>query len=249
MSVSDRIPGRSYQGAAVHWPGIKGRLGLVTHELCRVRLRAIEADQMDRDPPPGEAPYGAIAYQVVVCPHARVIEGRTRRKRNGANGSLEANTDFGSILVLVGTDDPVTDDMKAAILGNARAYLGVDVLKTHNQVRPSPTACPGPELTRWIEDGYPEEDMPTAAEIAAATVALLMKTPMENRVKQATDPDATSSYKSLIEGTYLRAYMAADTTALAAALAADLPTGVQITDDQLDASLRRVLGSLDADAG
>ena len=158
MNCPDRAtPLRTYKGGAVHWPGDPG-LSLTgkPHSACQRALVDFENYQMDVHKPP----YVALAYQVVACLHQKVIEGRTKYKVNGANGDTASNVKYGSILALVGMDDPITDDLLNAILA-AREYLGVTVLKTHNDVRPEPTACPGPDLTKWIKSGYPapEEDV------------------------------------------------------------------------------------------
>lgn len=158
MTCANRAtPYRVYQGAAVHWPGDPG-LSLTgkPHAACQQALVGIENYQMD------SKDYGAIAYQVVACLHQRVIEGRTRRKVNGANGDTQSNVAYGSILALIGMDDEPTDALLTAIL-TARQYLGVSVLKTHNDVRPQATACPGPDLTRWIGNGYPAPEDDVAA--------------------------------------------------------------------------------------
>ena len=157
MTCELRGPG-TYLGAAVHWPGDPGlTLAGKDHSECLRTLRNIENYQMDVHVPP----YGGLAYQIVACLHGKVIEGRTAKRKNGANGiGIIPNTQYGSILALVGISDDVTDELKSAVLA-AREPLGVRKLYTHNEVRPEPTACPGPDLTKWIKAGYPapEEDV------------------------------------------------------------------------------------------
>jgi hypothetical protein len=150
-----RRPGE-YEGVGVHWPGIVGKLGLTTHAKCRAFLRRIENEQMDRPPPKN---YAAIAYQVASCPHGRLMEGRGRLALNGANGDLEANTRWGSVLVMVGTDDTPTPAQLAAVLEVPAWMNAKAALLPHRAIRPEPTACPGPFLIKWIA-GNPTKPRP-----------------------------------------------------------------------------------------
>lgn len=136
-----------YKGVAVHWPGLSGQLNLDTHPRCLDLLRTLERNAVNS----GE--YGAIPYQVAACAHG-LTEGRTVLTVNGANGSTEANAEFGSCVVLIGTADDFTDAHKRAVRASL-SYLNGPKLLTHNEVRPSPTACPGPAITKWIGNGAP----------------------------------------------------------------------------------------------
>lgn len=146
MSSPSRAP-EPYAFAAVHWPGIAGHLNLARHSDCERLLRNLESYGMRSQG------YGALPYQVVACEHG-VTEGRTASKVNGANGDTATNLAGGSIVVLIGTKDELTDDHKRHVL-EAKRYLKASQLKTHNDVRPAPTACPGPALTKWIHNGAP----------------------------------------------------------------------------------------------
>lgn len=144
-----------YKGAAVHWPGLSGQLGLDTHGKCLDLLRSLEKNAVSGS-------YGAIPYQVAACLHG-LTEGRTVLRENGANGGTEANLDYGSVVVLVGTADTITDAHKRHVRA-ALDYLNAPKLLTHNDVRPSPTACPGPVLTKWIDSGAPNPGPPPVVE-------------------------------------------------------------------------------------
>jgi hypothetical protein len=162
MSCPSRTPLPYHAGAALHWPGEEGLVTVgMAHTACHGRYRAIEAYQMDVKKPP----YGAIAYQVLVCnAHGVITEGRTRHSVNGANGDADSNTKYGSILALIGMGETPTPQLLQGIL-DARTYLGSGtVLKTHNDVRPDGTQCPGPALTKWIKQGYPAPEDDVAAE-------------------------------------------------------------------------------------
>lgn len=185
MTCPIRIPLPYSKGAAVHWPGEHlVTLGLL-HAECRELYRGIEASQMD-----GPEQYGAIAYQVLVCnSHGFVTEGRGRARQNGANGVPQGpynpNLEYGSILALVGVGEKPSDALLNGVL-EARGYLhSGKTLKTHNQVRPEATACPGPDLTHWIEHGYPapEDDVALSEEdvqrVADAVWAKMTEDPVD----------------------------------------------------------------------
>lgn len=142
-----------YRGVAVHWPGLSGKLGLKSHEDCERLMRTLEKNAMT-----GPEKYGAIPYQALACAHG-LTEGRTVLRVNGANGSGQANVDYGSVCVLIGTEDTLLAAHKEAVR-RALPYLNGARLYTHNDVRPSPTACPGPDLTKWIDAGAPAPKPP-----------------------------------------------------------------------------------------
>ena len=154
------VPVRSatpYKGVAVHWPGEHASLIGLGRQGTAAAMRSIEAYQMDH------AGYGAIAYQCVATWDGRLIEGRTKGRVNGANGDTSSNTQYGSVLALLGIGEKPTPAMLDAIR-RAPAYLNTPLrLFTHNQVRPEPTACPGPDLTAWIKAGYPAQEEDVAA--------------------------------------------------------------------------------------
>lgn len=175
--------GGSYRGAAVHWPGDDIATQGEPHSNCLTLLRAIEHYQVS------SAGYSAIAYQYVACPHGKVIEGRGAKHKNGANGKpdgqYDPNVPYGSILALIGMKEHPTDELLSAVLA-ARKPLGVVKLYTHNDVRPEPTACPGPDLTKWVHDGYhaPEDpDMPLSDQdiqkVADAVWSKLVEDPVQ----------------------------------------------------------------------
>lgn len=160
MTAPTRTP-TPYQGVAVHWPGAKILAVGKSHAKHLRSYRAIERYEM------GSKGYGAIAYQVLVCPCGILTEGRTRARVNGANGDVSANTRFGSALALLGVGEKPTDAMLEGLRA-APDYLNTPLkLYTHNQVRPDPTACPGPDLTKWIKAGYPapKEDDVSAKDV------------------------------------------------------------------------------------
>ena len=150
-------------GTAVHWTG--SPLTISSHHDCLRHLRAVEEYHV------GVKGMSSLAYCQGACRHGVLIEGRGAMAQSGANGSVEANRGYGSVVALVGTTETLTDaewdNIHAAILEAARLQAMGKPLVTHNDIRPDPTACPGPDLTAWIESGYPppvEDDVPLSPE-------------------------------------------------------------------------------------
>lgn len=145
MSCPSRVV-KPYAYAAVHWPGMLGKLDLSDHDKCLKLMRTLE-DNALRDG------YGAFPYQVGVCEH-RYIEGRTRARVNGANGDTATNLAGGSIVVLNAVRNAFTDNQKRHVL-EAQKYLRAAKLVGHRDIRPDPTACPGTRIETWIKAGAP----------------------------------------------------------------------------------------------
>lgn len=150
-------------GTAVHWLGMP--FDGADHSECLRVLHSIE-EQDVRD-----KGFGALPYNEAVCRHGYRLEGRGRGYVSGANGSTQANAEFGSVCALVGVGEELTtaewDAIHAAIVESARLQAPGKPILTHNDVRPTPTACPGPDLTAWVHAGCPlpqEDDMPLTPE-------------------------------------------------------------------------------------
>lgn len=148
VQVGDR------RGVAVHWPGFK--FALPNHRACLALVARLEREALPRG-------YGAIPYNDLACPHGYRIEGRGAGRRSGANGSNVSNDRYGSVCALLPIGGKPTPGMLLAILAALDIQAPGGKLLTHGQVRPEPTACPGPDLTLWIKHGAPRPAEPPAA--------------------------------------------------------------------------------------
>jgi hypothetical protein len=135
------------KGVAVHWPGFRFTLG--RHADCLGLLARLE-----REAVAGE--YSALPYCEAACPHGYRIEGRGAGRRSGANGDATVNDQWGSVVALVPVGGKPTDELLIALHAALAVQAPGGRLVTHNTVRPSGTACPGPELTAWIGRGAPK---------------------------------------------------------------------------------------------
>lgn len=130
------------RGVASHWPGAKATYVGKSHSSHLATVAGIRAYHKRNG-------YCDIAYNLVVCPCGKVINGRGAGIQSGANGSTSANVNYGSVLWLVGPGEAPTEGQAAAYQAAYR-MLGGGEHKTHNDVRPEPTACPGPAVTAYI---------------------------------------------------------------------------------------------------
>lgn len=136
------------KGVALHWPGMV--FPIDDHQDCLDLLDRLERNAL-RDTTQG---YTALPYCQAACLHGYLIEGRGADRRSGANGSATANLQYGSVVALIPAgQQQLPRPMLAAIRQALIDQAPRGKLLTHAQVRPQPTACPGPALTAWISDG------------------------------------------------------------------------------------------------
>jgi hypothetical protein len=99
-----------------------------------------------------------IAYNLGVCPHGTVLEGRGAGRRSGANGSETLNTGHYAVCALLG-DTGLTSPTDAMLHGlrDAIEHLqghgaGTEVLGHRDGYA---TSCPGGPLYAWVQAGAP----------------------------------------------------------------------------------------------
>lgn len=159
MSCADQTARRI--GTVHHWPGDSIKHLPRTHAQHLASVASYRAYHKSIG-------YCDLAYNDVVCPCGVIIPGRGLSKRSGANGNLELNNQYASLLWLLGVGEAGTPKQIAAAEAWCRKTGGVR--KAHGEVRPGGTACPGPWVTSWVHGTVvkpppipqPEdEDMPT----------------------------------------------------------------------------------------
>ncbi len=136
---------------AIHWEG--PRMGVFPHTSCAGYVRGIQNYHMDTQG------WSDIAYNLIVCPHGYVFEGRGVGRRSAANGGTDSNSDAYAICYLSGEGDAFTDEAKGAI--NEAALLLVPagpIWKRHRDY--TSTACPGDEISAWVAAGHPSSVTP-----------------------------------------------------------------------------------------
>lgn len=143
---------RAVLGFAVHWPGTTVRIGTPSRKSVASRLEGYRRHHVS------VRGWSDIAYQVAFDPSGRVWDCRGIKWRSAANGSDRGNDSYGAVLLLLGPGDPVTDDMLNAVRDWRRykwlqRYPGATKVVGHQDIRPDPTACPGPASQALVASG------------------------------------------------------------------------------------------------
>ncbi|RAQ54340.1 N-acetylmuramoyl-L-alanine amidase [Aspergillus flavus] len=151
-----RAPKEAYKpmtdakGVKVHYlgPQFSGK----QHSECDDFMRSVQNQHMDESP----EDYFDIAYNLAVCEHGYVFDGRGKGHRSGANGDVQLNSDHYAVLAFLGKSG-VTEPTKEQIIGlqDSIAYLrragAGDEIKGHRDGYN--TECPGGPLYKLVTDG------------------------------------------------------------------------------------------------
>lgn len=137
------------EGIALHWPAITKRLTDV--EQVEAALRSWQQYHMDT------RGWSDIAYQVAIDQAGNTYRLRGLRYRSAANGDENLNQRFGALLLVVAEGEKPSEKLVTTtrrIIGKHRALFPLSRrIVGHGQIRPEPTACPGPAIQRLINDG------------------------------------------------------------------------------------------------
>jgi Flp pilus assembly pilin Flp len=137
------------EGIALHWPAITKPI----HGVANVSaaLRAWQNFHMD------SRGWSDIAYQVAIDQDGNVYQLRGLTTQSGANGDTDVNERFGALLLVVAEGEQPTARMissaRAVIAHQRKLYPGSHRIVGHGQIRPEPTACPGPAVQQLINSG------------------------------------------------------------------------------------------------
>jgi len=137
------------KGVKVHWIG--GPYTTPDHAQCAAEVRAIRQEHLS-DPKQG---WVDIAYNLLVCGHGFVFEGRGVRKESGANGDQPLNLAHYAVCAIVGTAEADSPALLQGI-GDAIGYLrangaGPEVLGHRDGYN---TDCPGDALYALVHSGH-----------------------------------------------------------------------------------------------
>lgn len=144
------------KGVKIHYEGTK--VSCETHSDCVALVKAIRKSHLANT----KENYSDIAYNLLVCKHGSVFEGRGKRKRTGANGDQALNKAHYAVCGLLGVEGD-THPSEAMISGikDAVAYLrgygaGKEI-KGHRDGHA--TACPGEALYALVKAGKLEPEV------------------------------------------------------------------------------------------
>jgi hypothetical protein len=134
------------KGYCLHWEGPE--MGSRSHSECDNLVRSIQNYHMDSQG------WSDIAYNLAVCEHGYIFEGRGEHKGSGANGTSDANHNYQSICALVGENDPQPTallDGIADAVAMIRGWGAGTAEKGHRDF--VSTACCGNSLYDKMKDG------------------------------------------------------------------------------------------------
>lgn len=147
-------------GVKIHYEG--SHVPAVEHSKCDNRWSEIRQSHLNN---PKEN-YVDVAYNLAVCQHGYVFEGRGAGKRTGANGNQSLNVAHYSILVMIGSSgetEPTAEAISATkeAIRYLRSHGAGKEIKGHRDGYA--TACPGQPLYDLVKSGKlePSEEKPT----------------------------------------------------------------------------------------
>lgn len=123
-------------------------MGTQDHSKCDDTMRSIQNYHMDTQG------WSDIAYNLCVCQHGYIFEGRGKGKGSAANGTTQANYDYYAVCALVGQGDPqpaVLDDGIADAVAYFRSWGAGSKVVGHRDL--VSTACPGDSLYNKVKSG------------------------------------------------------------------------------------------------
>lgn len=126
-----------------------------SHDQCDDYVRGIRASHLANK----TEGYNDIAYNMLVCEHGTVYEGRGAHKRTGANGNATLNSEHYAVCALLGSSG-LTKPTDAMLNGIRDA---IEYLREHGNAGPEvrghrdgyATACPGEPLYAWVKKSVP----------------------------------------------------------------------------------------------
>lgn len=143
-------PQETARGVKIHYEGT--RVSCNDHADCVSLVKAIRKSHLAH---PTEN-YSDIAYNLIVCRHGYVFEGRGKRKRTGANGNQTLNQAHYAVMALLGSsgDTSPTGEMIQGIkeaIRYLREHGAGKEIKGHRDGYA--TACPGDALYALVKSG------------------------------------------------------------------------------------------------
>lgn len=138
------------KGVKIHYEGTP--VHNASHDECVAEVKAIRASHLANT----EENYSDVAYNLLVCKHGHVFEGRGKRKRTGANGNQDLNKAHYAVCALLGSsgDTEPTPEMVEGIrdaIAYLRSYGAGKEVKGHRDG--FATSCPGEPLYALVRAG------------------------------------------------------------------------------------------------
>lgn len=145
------------RGIKIHYEGTY--VPVVDHGKCAGRWTAIRKAHLANK----AEGYSDVAYNLAVCRHGFVLEGRGAGRRTGANGNQSLNAEHYAILVMIGSEGDVNPTSEAvAAIKEAIQYLRTHEKPAGREIKGHrdgyATSCPGGPLYDLVGHGQLEPD-------------------------------------------------------------------------------------------
>lgn len=153
-------------GLAFHWPGFNDASDAIRGVASvAAALRSWQRMHMD------DKGWRDIAYQVAVDQDGNRYALRGLDGESAANGDQDVNERYGAVLLVLAPGEQPSDAMihevQAVVADHRALFPRSKLLVGHQQIRPEPTACPGPLVMRLLGEGAFEPG-PTPSELLRA---------------------------------------------------------------------------------
>lgn len=176
------LAARTVTGLVFHWPAMSAPLR--GFDAIARALRGWQAYHMGKG-------WSDIAYQEAYDQDGNVWILRGLDTQSAANGDGDVNDEFGAVLLILAPGEEPSTKMLATIRQRValhrRLFPHSRDLLGHNEVRPEPTACPGPIVQRLIDEGAFEPG-PTPADLLRADLNAAMAATKDALVNAARRP-------------------------------------------------------------
>jgi len=141
--------GANVVGIALHWPAMTKPLTTIAAVMAA--LRSWQAFHMDKHG------WSDIGYQRAYDQAGNRYILRDLDTQSGANGDTDVNERYGALLLILAPGETPSPAMLATvredIVEHRRLFHRSTQIVGHGQIRPEPTACPGPIAQRMIDEG------------------------------------------------------------------------------------------------
>lgn len=144
-----RLDPRQVTGLVLHWPAMAKPLRGV--KAVSAALRGWQAYHMD------DLGWSDIAYQEAIDQDGNTYVLRGLWKQSAANGNEDVNDENGAVLLVLAPGEKPSPKMlkvlRRRIARHREVFPRSRTIYGHNEVRPEPTACPGPIVQDLIDRG------------------------------------------------------------------------------------------------
>lgn len=154
-------------GVKIHYEGTY--VPVVDHSRCAKRWTEIRNSHLANK----EEGYSDVAYNLAVCRHGFVLEGRGAGRRTGANGNQSLNAAHYAVLVMIGSEGDTQPTAEAiAATKEAIQYLRTHFKPAGREIKGHrdgfATSCPGGPLYDLVKSGRLEpSDVPSPSPVYA----------------------------------------------------------------------------------